>query len=166
MTSGQRDNAAFQRWRGFGVVEGGLSRLSSSRPALEVPNHGSTWVRELTGRLNHLTSLDRGWDGYEGQSVSYTCANFAAGLLETICVPTLPAPSLVPGADGTIQIEWHLLGYDIEIDVLGANSVHATRYSHANDLEEAADLQSDFSVLVDWMDDLERAREQEQVAYA
>ncbi len=126
---------------------------------VRIPSHGSSWMRELESRFNELTSLEVGWDGYAGRPVSFTCAVFAANLLEQICIENVSAPSLVPGSDGTLQIEWHKNQYDIEIDILGAHNVVATRFDLTTEQEETVDLQSDFSVLADWISNLATDRD-------
>ena len=111
----------------------------------------SQWFRELNGRLGYLTSLPLGWDGYAGQPVSPNVAQFAAKLIEHLFTDAVPAPQLVPGSDGTLQLEWHLNGYDIEIDVLAPFDIVATRYDHISDVEDEIEVQSDFSELMRWV---------------
>jgi hypothetical protein len=65
----------------------------------------------------------------------------------------------VPGTDGTLQIEWHRNGFDVEIDVLGPNHVIATRYKIYDDSEETLILENDFTQLVGWMNDLVHSEE-------
>ncbi|MCP4071982.1 MAG: hypothetical protein GY742_09625, partial [Hyphomicrobiales bacterium] len=62
--------------------------------------------------------------------------------------------NLVPGSDGSLQIEWHLNQYDIEIDVLEPYDIVATRFDHVTDRDEELELQSDFSALANWITDL------------
>ncbi|GAK33237.1 hypothetical protein JCM17846_18660 [Iodidimonas nitroreducens] len=128
-----------------------ISSLPSSGTQLRVPSHNSLWVRELGSRLNELTSLPRGWDGYEGLPVSFRCADFAANLIERLYVDGVDAPQLVPGADGTVQIEWHMNHLDIEIDILAPYKVMATRYDHLTGAEEELELGTDFTRLAIWV---------------
>lgn len=131
-----------------------LSRFGSGWSRAVVTWYRSRWVQILETRFNEITSLPRGWNGYRSIPVSFSCASFAANLLERICTDGLPPPFLVPGTDGTLQIEWHRNGYDIEIDVLGPNQVVATRYTLASNEEETISLENDFTVLADWCRDL------------
>lgn len=119
-----------------------------------VQAHRSAWLHHLEARLNELTSLPRGWDGYHGQPVSFTSAQFAANLIERLYVEGVPAPQIVPGSDGTLQIEWHHNQLDIEIDVLGAYDVIATRTDLTTGEDVEIELDSDFSALSDWVNDL------------
>lgn len=126
---------------------------------VRVPGYQSTWVQELQARFSELTALPKGWDGYNGRPVSFECAAFAAALLETICVDEVSVPALVPGNDGTLQIEWHKNKYDIEIDVLAANSVIASRYDHVSKTEISLTLNNNFFELVSWIKDMASERE-------
>jgi hypothetical protein len=111
----------------------------------------SGWTRSLQNRLNELVSLQPGWDGYTGRPVSYTVAAFAAAILNELHISGVQVPSLVPGSDGTLQIEWHVNNIDIELDVLGANNVIASFYDHENDIEEELVIRSDFISVWKWL---------------
>ena len=118
----------------------------------------SSWYKKLQTRFNEITSLPLGWDGYGGRPVSFTCAAFAAKLLERISIDGISEPALVPGGDGTLQIEWHRNKYDIEIDILGANRVKAMRYDHSTSKEEIIELDVDFTILKNWIADMATVR--------
>jgi len=68
-------------------------------------------------KIKELTSLEIGWDGYNGVPVSQKLADIASNLLKE-----LPNENwqLVPGSDGSIQIEIHKKYYSIEIDITHA----------------------------------------------
>lgn len=126
-----------------------------------VPHLNSTWAKTINDRLTELTSLPVGWDGYAGQPVSFPCAYFVANMLERLCQENVPAPSLVPGSDGSIQVEWHRNMFDVELDVLDAQNIIATRVNRLNGSEEVVEIQNDFSEIVDWIsaisDDVENS---------
>ena len=127
---------------------------SSETRHTNVQTFASEWFDKLTSRLQELTSLPSGWDGYGGQAVSFNCALFAASLIERLFVEDLDAPQLVPGGDGSLQIEWHENGFDIEIHVLAPYDVAATRLNLASGHVDELELQSDFTVLADWVTEL------------
>lgn len=124
------------------------------RNAARVTTHRSEWVEELRPKLNELTSLRIGWDGYKGLPVSFDCASFGADLLEKLCQVSVPAPSLVPGSDGTMQIEWHVGGFDIELDIKDVYEVVAYRRSCATSAEEELHLDTDFTQVFSWLVEL------------
>jgi len=112
------------------------------------------WAPVLGRRFKELISLPRGWDGYLGHPVSTECANFAVDVLEWIHSGDLPPPSLVPGGDGTLQIEWHRNGFDLEIDVLGPQRIHAWRCNRSTAEEEETEEWADISRVAEWVADL------------
>jgi hypothetical protein len=123
----------------------------------------NAWKKALESKFNELTALRVGWDGYNGQPVSFTCASFAAKLLERLYDDVLPLPSLVPGSDGTLQFEWHINQYDLEVDVIGAFNVIATRHDCLTGETEELELDSDYTALAGWISDLRQDREPQQV---
>ncbi len=118
----------------------------------------SAWFQKLEDRFSELTSLPRGWDGYTGKPVSFPCAYFAANLIERLYVKGVREPALVPGSDGTLQIEWHYNRYDIEADVLAPYKVVAYRLDHMTGREEEMEIQADFTKLADWVIALGQSR--------
>jgi hypothetical protein len=114
----------------------------------------SGWKEVVESRLNELAALPLGWDGYTGLPVSFDCAYFAANMLERLFNEGVPAPSIVPGSDGSLQIEWHRKMFDVELDVLKPQYVVATRLNLNTDKEETIEIQNDFSKIVPWITEL------------
>lgn len=141
-------------------VSDGVSVLSTRGTRVRVTHQNSAWVRELKDRFDMLTSLRRGWDGYKGVPVSFTCAQFAANLIERLYMHALPAPQLVPIANGTLRLEWHMNEFDIEVDVLGPYDVVAYRADLLNDSEDEIEIQTDFTELSEWITSLATKRVQ------
>lgn len=75
------------------------------------------WSSQVQRRLNRLTNLPVGWDGYNAQRVSTLTARFAWDLLSSVMTKGTAAPSVVPVTGGGLQIEWHRNGLDIELYV-------------------------------------------------
>ncbi len=119
--------------------------FSTHGSKVRVSQPGSRWVGESEDRFNELTSLPIGRDGYVGQPVSFDCAHFTANLSERLFIDNVPAPQLVPVADGSSQLEWHLNQFDIEIDVLGPCDVVAYRTDLLTDEEVKIEIKTDFT---------------------
>ena len=79
---------------------------------------------------------------------------FAANLIERLFVDDVPPPQLVPGTDGTLQMEWHRNGFDVEIDVLAPYEVVAVRRDLRTGRVDEENLEADYSVLGGWIADL------------
>lgn len=76
-------------------------------------------------------------------------------MLEALYRPDVQPPQLVPGGDGSVQVEWHCHGWDIELDVLDIQNVVASRERFDSDDEpEEQVLQSDFAIVTRWLDQL------------
>ncbi|OSQ44942.1 hypothetical protein [Marivita geojedonensis] len=161
----QRDfTTAFQdEIPNYRAVTDGISSLGIRSTRVRVANPRSEWVKELEERFDVLTSLRRGWDGYTGVPVSFTCAQFAANLIERLYNRSLPAPQLVPMANGTMRLEWHMNEFDVEVDVLGPYDVVAYRADLLNDTEEEIEIQTDFTELSEWITELATERLEIQV---
>ncbi|MDR1827339.1 MAG: hypothetical protein LBR29_03290 [Methylobacteriaceae bacterium] len=117
---------------------------------------GLNWRTALVNKLIDLISLPVGWDGYQGRPVSREIAELIVNLLQDIAVPGTPLPDIIPGSDGTAQIEWHTEKYDLEIDVLSKDGIFAWRNHIENDREEefAAKTETDLVALRRWVREL------------
>ena len=153
-----RRSAAFQggQWPDIAVVvihagHAQTSALPILHRETQIVQNPKPWVRDLRKRLNDLVSLQIGWDGYAGKPVSYYVARFVEDLIGLLYVEGVPAPQLVPGSDGSLQFEWHLNQFDIEVDVLAPYEVVATLYDHVRDESEEIELEADFSDLAEWV---------------
>jgi hypothetical protein len=110
------------------------------------------WRDAVIKRLEELIRLERGWDGYDGVPVSLENVTFALRMLEAICAPDAPAPQLVPGSSGDLQIEWHVVGGDIELHVQAPHKVNAWRTTiNGGGRGEEIDLTNDFSTVATWV---------------
>jgi hypothetical protein len=64
----------------------------------------------------------------------------------------MPAPNIVPGISGDLQIEWHTEDGDIELDVRAPNEVHAWRETPETGSEgQELSLSNDFTKVAAWL---------------
>ena len=75
------------------------------------------WRWQAEQRLVELCCLVRGWDGHNGRPVNRDTAEFAATVIASIMLPTVPMPSIMPLSYGGIQVEWHRNRWDVEIEI-------------------------------------------------
>ncbi|WP_139032183.1 hypothetical protein [Mesorhizobium amorphae] len=148
--------AAFSREVGpAGALPFG-NRDRSSVKRLIVQGFEFPWRERINARLTALVQLPKGWDGYQGRPVSFPTAYFCMSILEKIAAPGTPPPTLVPGSDGSLQIEWHAHEFDIEVDILRVNEVSAWMFDHRTDVETELELTNDFAEVAKWVEDLAR----------
>lgn len=112
------------------------------------------WFRILKGRLGELLALRAGWDGYQAKPIGLETAFFVAKILETLYVDELQAPSLVPGSDGSVQIEWHVSDWEIELLVKGPYKIEAYRCNDELEIEDEDEATTDYTVLYGWLREL------------
>ncbi len=77
------------------------------------------WREVFSARLERLRGLSRGWDGPGSIPVEGRLLRQAVQLVMEALAGSrkASAPSLVPGGDGSIQIEWHTKLGEIEFDL-------------------------------------------------
>jgi hypothetical protein len=115
----------------------------------------ASWRDAVLCRLNDLVRLPFGWDGYNGEPVSFSYASYALRLLEAVCGDRAPEPQIVPGSSGDLQIEWHTPRGEIELHIRGPNDVLAWHRDSdtGSDGEEVA-LTNNFLVVIGWIENL------------
>lgn len=71
---------------------------------------------ELRHRARHLLSLTKDWDSYGGEPIDPETVDKAVDVALALAhqFPAHP-PSLVPCSDGSVQVEWHTGGWDVEL---------------------------------------------------
>lgn len=75
-------------------------------------------------RIAELRSMAPGWDSYGAHSVTHKAAVNAVRMFCQIMYDETPAPQVVPTNLGNIQLEWHVHGIDLEIEIAGDGAVH------------------------------------------
>lgn len=81
------------------------------------------WLGSAKNRLEELGTLPPDWNSYGAKPVSALARTAAYGLLRQLAGPNTPKPALVPTSDGSVQIEWHTRGIDLEIRVLSSTRI-------------------------------------------
>jgi hypothetical protein len=111
------------------------------------------WAYEVTGELWRLCELQAGWDGYRGVPTRADVVEFAVRMLGAISRPTTPKPAIVPLPSGSLQLEWHTNDADVELKVLGPNSVEAWMSDPTTDDDEGETkrLSNDFTSIDTWI---------------
>lgn len=90
--------------------------------AVEAAAQEPAWKEPVVLRLVELLQLPERWDSYEARRIQGKAVSSALYLLESSAGHHTPMPSIVPTADGGIQLEWHALGVDMELVVSPAEA--------------------------------------------
>jgi hypothetical protein len=114
------------------------------------------WVK-ITSRLQELTTLEKGWDGYDAPPVSFENASFALKILEKICdTETLP-PQIVPGSNQDLQMEWHTKNGTMELHIVSPYNV----YLWTDELDDEISLSTDYTYALQYLRNLMRYQDAE-----
>lgn len=125
----------------------GLSSVAQSVP----------WENFIADRIVDLMKLPTGWDGYGGRALTRGAAFIAMNILASFCKSTTPMPSLVPMANGGVQIEWHFGAIDLEIAINSPGRISVFYCDDRVDGDgEEFDLKSDFGPLLPLVNKLDR----------
>lgn len=110
--------------------------------------HSPAWLLSAKAQLDELSRLQRGWDSYNAEPITSVARKAALGLLRQLSGPLTPRPDLVPTADGSVQIEWHTHGIDLEVRVLSSTRMRVCFEDARGELDSMEDeLQYDLRVL-------------------
>ncbi len=105
--------------------------LDKSRPRV---------IQNVVEKLNRALALPRNWDSYGGKGASPTATLFALSWFDDVYQTGLPAPSVVPGSDGSIQLEWHMRGVDFEVLFLPSGGAEFAFGDHESGVKEEGHL--------------------------
>jgi len=83
-----------------------------SMPALRERN-----LRRALADLERIATRRRGWDGSDGLPLAADALVTAARLVVHLSRDDELLPHLVPLSTGGVQLEWHVAGYSLEIEV-------------------------------------------------
>jgi len=128
--------------------------FSPKRIIVHSPN--SNWATALAGRFKEFNNLGVGWDGYDGRPIDFHSARFTEQILDQLSRDDLPPPSLVPLSNGRLQFEWHMNGFDIEVEVHAPLDFSCYRFDLPTGVEEEIELSADLLPLRNWLDELSK----------
>lgn len=115
----------------------------SSNDPLIVNREGPlpSWLKATTAALNELARLPENWDSYGAGTIRQSYILAAMDLLLRIMRDNTPPPSVVPTNRGSVLLEWHLRGIDLEIEVAAHGQFHVV----FEDVREGTEWEADVS---------------------
>lgn len=89
---------------------------------LVTPNEPCPTLESFVKQIAELRIMPPSWDSYGARS--HKSAVNAVRVFCQIMYDETPAPQVVPTNSGNIQLEWHMYGIDLEIEVSGEGAVN------------------------------------------
>ena len=148
-------------------IEGGGKRLRITRPperggpdgagvTVDLSHRPPVWSCETLESLCELSCLPENWDSYHAPRIRQDCIKAAMELILSIASDNTPRPSVVPTSRGTVLLEWHTRGVDLEIEILSLVSFHVSFEDCRTGDETEQDVGSNLRPLVEYMERLSR----------
>ncbi len=81
------------------------------------------WFIPATERLTNLSKLQENWDSYGASAINAQAITQAIQVMTEVMTNDTPMPAIVPTTRGGIQLEWHLGGIDMEVEVTGGRTL-------------------------------------------
>jgi hypothetical protein len=94
-------------------------------------------------RLNELLRLPGGWDGFRARPLTDAAVRSAVLLLFAIANDETLPPQFFPLPDGGVQMEWHVAGESVEIEIDGLGDGHVSAIDRAGQVTFESDLTPD-----------------------
>jgi len=100
------------------------------------------YLKEIERKINRLLDLSAGWDGRRAACTTSTALTATLQVLLQLTTPDSLPVQLFPLPDGGIQIEWHISGNSLEIEVDGDGEAFVTAESSDGQIIAEGDLDS------------------------
>ncbi len=91
---------------------------------IEFSGEKPRWFEQVVTRIIELLDLPSNWDSYKARPVNIDSVRTALQILFWTMQPEIPSPQIIPTARGTVQLEWHLHGVDLEVEALPSGLLH------------------------------------------
>jgi hypothetical protein len=109
-----------------------------------------------TESLVGLLSLGQGWNSYGARPVDPLKVVAALELLAQVMSDSAPAPTVVPTSRGGVQLEWHTLGIDLEVEVQSPQRFQVSFEDSRSNVEWEGELTLDMTPLAKFISSLSR----------
>lgn len=84
------------------------------------------WLADhVQTEVNSVLVLGHGWDGHRAKPITEEAAGSTIGLVFALCDDLSLPPQFFPLSDGGVQIEWHVGGEAVEVEIDPSGDAHA-----------------------------------------
>ena len=128
--------------------------MTRDPPDFETDSPRPAWFGEAVASLNEVSRLPANWDSYGASPIRHSSGMAAMKLLSRVASETTPRPSIVPTVRGTVMLEWHTRGIDLEIEVLGPGQLHVAFEDIHSDVAWESDIGLDVTRVVECIERL------------
>lgn len=144
-----------------------LSRRERIVHIVEVPKRKSlftiegeseepAWRTPTLGSMGELLSLRANWDSYGAPPTNPWSVVAALQFLFMTMQQDTPAPAVVPTSRGSVQLEWHTRGIDLEIQIESPGRMHVSYENSERGIEWEGEITSDLEPLAKCIHELSR----------
>ena len=127
---------------------------SSNASAISCEAADPAWLMPTVQSFGDLLQLPSNWDGYGAAQIQGQIARKAIQVLVEVMEHDAPAPSVVPLSDGGIQIEWHRLGRNLEIEFPADEPPGFYYYEDNSELESEGQVSRNYDRIQAYIADL------------
>jgi hypothetical protein len=123
-----------------------IAGWSEDRNALVIQMHKDLpVVRKFVDALKMISALPAKWDSYSARPIAYKAIVNAIRLICETTFESTPTPQVIPVSSGSIQLEWHKGGIDLEIEIDEAGTV-STYFEDTNSREEPQEWAASYNL--------------------
>ena len=130
--------------------------VPEGRLIIERESEEPAWFPAILRVVGELLNLPENWDSYGARRINPAAVAFALQLLSDTMRPETPAPAVVPTSGGSIQLEWHTRGIDLEIEIKSPGRLYVSYEDHRHGVEWEGELTSDLTRLSDFIVEFSR----------
>lgn len=112
------------------------------------------WLAETLRRCADLLQLRDGWNSYDARPINPAAVAAALQLLVSVMAPETPAPLLIPTNRGSISLEWHMHGIDLEVRIVEPDQLDVYLDDQVSGREWEAVLRTDLAPLAEILSEL------------
>lgn len=140
----------------FGWIDASRSAPPPARaaqPSRAEEGRTNVWADQLAGNARGIATLKAGWDGPGSVAISPEILARAIFYVDTAlkdAASDVVAPRLVPGGDGSIQIEWHTRRGELELDLDTDGTMSVWVRNHASGAEFDGEGEEAFALFYRW----------------